>query len=107
MEVLWRKPDTALTGREVADALPTYAYTTVSTVLNRLSHKGLVRRGDDAPRIRYSATDTDAAYTAVTMHRLLLAATDPAETLAQFAQIASPRQAAVLRNALTTPMDTP
>lgn len=44
MDVVWDSPDEEITGRDVADALPGHAYTTLVTVLDRLSHKGLVHR---------------------------------------------------------------
>ena len=44
MDVLWGCEGTELTVREVAGALPSHAYTTVLTVLNRLEHKQMVRR---------------------------------------------------------------
>ena len=44
MDILWEEPEGERTVRSVADVLPEYAYTTVATVLERLSQKGLVRR---------------------------------------------------------------
>ena len=43
MEILWVEFGSELTGREVAEHPPGYAYTTVLTVLTRLEKKGLVR----------------------------------------------------------------
>jgi hypothetical protein len=36
MEILWPEPGGELTGRNVADPLPDYVYTTVATMLDRL-----------------------------------------------------------------------
>ncbi len=47
MEILWAEPGRDRTGRDVADLLPDYAYTTVATMLDRLVHKGLVSRRMD------------------------------------------------------------
>ncbi len=44
MDELWASMGTAWTVREVAEHLPSHAYTTVLTVLDRLEHKGLVSR---------------------------------------------------------------
>src|SRR5664280_225061 len=40
MEILWEHPGIELSGRQIADRLPGYAYTTVATVLGRLGDKG-------------------------------------------------------------------
>ena len=42
MDVLWEEPGRERTGREVADAFPDHAYTTISTVLDRLVTKELL-----------------------------------------------------------------
>ena len=36
MEIMWESPARSLTGRDVANRLPRYAYTTVATVLDRI-----------------------------------------------------------------------
>jgi hypothetical protein len=58
MMILWERGDDELTGRQVADALPEHAYTTVATVLDRLVHKGLVRRRKLGRSIRFAAVGT-------------------------------------------------
>ena len=42
MEVFWAEPSQTLTVREVADHFPNHAYTTIMTVLSRLSIKGFL-----------------------------------------------------------------
>ena len=73
MDILWEEPDRELSGRDVADALPDYAYTTVATVLDRLVHKGLVHRRMDGRTIRFTTVGTRGAHTAVLMHEALAA----------------------------------
>jgi len=84
MEVLWAAPDTPLRGRVVADELPDYAYTTVATVLDRLSRKGEVHRTTEGRVHLYRATGTAAAHAAKAMGEALDAADDPNEALTQF-----------------------
>lgn len=87
-------------GREVADALPAYAYTTIATILDRLTHKGLAHRIVDGRLIRFGATETPATHTAMAMHKALAASSDPDAALARFAQTMTPIEAAILRRAL-------
>jgi predicted transcriptional regulator len=100
METLWEVPDRELTGRNVFDLLPGYAYTTVATVLDRLVHKGLVRRRMDGRKIRFAATGTRADHTAGLMHDVLVVANDPDAALVSFAGTLSRTEAAILRRAL-------
>jgi predicted transcriptional regulator len=100
MDILWEGADRELSGRDVADALPGYAYTTVATVLDRLSHKGLVRRRMDGRSIRYAAIGTPGAHAAVLMHEALAVARDPDSALVRFAETLSSSEASILRSAL-------
>ncbi len=100
IEILWEEPAGELTGRVVADALPGYAYTTVATVLDRLARKGLVRRRMDGRTIRFAATGTRAAHTAVLMLEALEATSDPDAALVRFAETIAGPEADVLRRAL-------
>jgi predicted transcriptional regulator len=100
MDVLWGEPGRELTGRDVVKVLPGHAYTTVATVLDRLAHKGLVRRTRGGRAIRFTATDTRAAHTAELMHEAMLVARDPDAVLARFAETVTREEAAVLRHAL-------
>ena len=100
IDVLWEKPGDELTGRDVANLLPGYAYTTVATVLDRLVHKKLVRRRMDGRTIRFAATGTGATHTATLMRETLGTTRDPDAALVRFAQRVSPSEADVLRRAL-------
>ncbi len=100
IDVLWEVPDRELTGRDVSDVLPEYAYTTVATVLDRLVHKGLVTRRMEGRIIRFSTTDSRAAHTAQMMHDALVEAHDPDAALTRFAEAMTPSEANALRRAL-------
>jgi predicted transcriptional regulator len=100
MTILWEQGDGELTGRQVADVLPGHAYTTVATVLDRLVHKGLVRRRMDGRSIRFAANGTQGAHTAVLMHEALSHGRDPGAALAHFTEILSPDEVDALRTSL-------
>lgn len=102
MDILWEEPLKELTGRDVADALPEYAYTTLATVLDRLVHKGLVRRRMDGRVIRFTAIGTRSTHTAVLMYQALAVGgdPDPGAALVRFAETLSASEASILRHAL-------
>jgi predicted transcriptional regulator len=100
IDILWEEPGTDLSGRQVANALPDYAYTTVATVLDRLAGKGLVQRRMDGRTIRFAATGTRATHTAALMHEALGATSDPDAALVRFAETVSASEARALREAL-------
>ncbi len=98
--LVWDVPNSEPTGREVADALPTYAYTTVATVLDRLVNKGLLSRRMDGRTIRFAPVGVRGAHTAVVMRQALAADGDPSAALACFAETLSSSEVAVLLDAL-------
>lgn len=98
--IVWDLPDPEPTAREVADALPDYAYTTVATVLDRLVHKGILNRRRDGRAIRFSPIGPRGAHTAVLMRQALTADNDPSAALVCFAKTLSPTEAAVLLGVL-------
>ncbi|MGH9045921.1 MAG: BlaI/MecI/CopY family transcriptional regulator [Acidimicrobiales bacterium] len=100
MEVLWAASGAALRGRAVADRLPDYAYTTIATVLDRLSRKGQVHRVTEGHAHLYSATGTAGTHAAKAMREALEATTDPADALAQFVYDMPGGQLESLRRAL-------
>jgi predicted transcriptional regulator len=100
MTILWDHAPDESTGRALANALPQHAYTTVATVLDRLVHKGLVRRRMGGRTIYFAAVGTEGAHTAVLMHEALADGHDPGAALVQFAGTLSPEEAAVLRSSL-------
>jgi predicted transcriptional regulator len=98
--IVWDLPDPEPTGREVADALPAHAYTTVATVLDRLVNKGILNRRRDGRAIRFAPIGVRGAHTAVLMRQALAADTDPSAALVCFAETLSPLEAGVLLGAL-------
>jgi BlaI family transcriptional regulator, penicillinase repressor len=104
MEALWTTavstPSKASTAREVASALPNHAYTTVLTVLDRLTKKGLVERIRDGKSHHYRPTGSRESYVAELMHEALAATSDREAALVHFAETVSADQAQVLRDVL-------
>ncbi len=107
MEQLWesseRRPEGASV-RDVLEALPAdrnLAYTTVMTVLDRLSKKGLVTRERDGRAWRYTPAGTRESLTAETMRASLGDANDRRATLLHFLDGATPEELDDLRAALS------
>lgn len=104
MEVLWQG-DGDQTVREVHTALQTgrdLAYTTVMTVLDRLSRKGLVQRARDGRAWRYAPTATREELTGASMRESFeaLGTTDRRAALLHFLGDADQAEIADLRAAL-------
>ena len=104
MEHVWeqqgRAPDTTFTVRDIANCLPDHAYTTVMTVMERLTNKGFLARAGQDRAIHYRATNTREAYIAALMHDALASTGDRSAALAHFVEGVSKEQAAVLRSVL-------
>jgi predicted transcriptional regulator len=100
MDILWNAADRESTGRQVANGLPEYAYTTVATLLDRLVQKGLVHRRMEGRTIRFAAVGSEGAHTAVLMRETLAAGHDSEASLTRFAETLSDSEAATLRRAL-------
>ncbi len=100
MEILWNSEGGELSGRQVADQLPAYAYTTVATILDRLGHKGLLTRRMVGRKIRFAAVGNKGSHTAVLMHATLHHDKDPESALLRFAESLSEAEASILRRAL-------
>jgi predicted transcriptional regulator len=100
MDVVWDSPIPTLSGREVADALPDRAYTTVLTILERLRQKNFVRRTTKGRVHYFRAADSREAYVAELMIDAMGAAGDRRAVLARFAESVTPAEAKALRDAL-------
>jgi predicted transcriptional regulator len=103
MDVVWGRPGSELTGRDVMDALPGYAYTTVATVLDRLSKKGYLRKRTERRVVRYAAADSQDDHAAAAMRDILDNASDSRAALSRFAQTVSRSEAEILRKELNVP----
>lgn len=87
MDVLWRSCEAAdepLTIRAVVDRMPGLAYTTVATVLNNLSRKGMVEQLRDEPVLRYRPHRGRAQHFAWVMTEVLDSAVNREQCLATF-----------------------
>ncbi len=101
MEVLWERAGAELSARKVTDRLGDYALTTISTVLSRLSNKGIVRRRHEGRFVVFSATESEAGHTAALMREALASTAEPSEAIVQFVRTATPEERRALRTALT------
>lgn len=107
MDVLWGSMDMQLTGRQIADELPDRAYTTVLTILERLRRKNLVERTTEEKAHRFKASASRETYMAELMVEALGSAQDRHAVLVRFADVVSPQEAVVLREALQDLPDDP
>ena len=102
MDRLWALGKPALV-REVVDGLRPDrppAYTTVMTVMENLYHKGWLERERDGRAWRYMPTRSRSGYTAALMQEALETNPDRRTALAHFVLQHSPRDAALLQQAL-------
>ena len=76
------------------------AYTTVTTILHRLHHKGLVDRCRSGRGYAYAPAADEATRTAQAMHALLRRGHDRAAVLARFLNDLSPADEQVLQDLL-------
>lgn len=102
MDVLWRH-DRPLTVREAADALARddLAYTTVMTVLDRLTKKGFLRRERVGRAWAYWPAASREMYITQLMLDALELTGDRDAALQHFARSVSAPEAAALRDALS------
>jgi predicted transcriptional regulator len=90
-----------LTPADVQQALGSgLAYTTVTTILSRLHHKGLARRLPAGRGYAYCPTQSEAQSVARQMHTLLGVGSDPAAVLAQFVDALDPAEEQLLERLL-------
>lgn len=102
MRVVWAK-DGPVTGRQVVDELTqtrSVAYTTVLTVMDRLARKGLLVKEPSGRAHTYRARQSQEAFLAVLMARVLGDADDHAAVLLRFIEQLPPADAERLRAAL-------
>ncbi len=103
MEVLWRA-DGPLTPAEVREQLDVdLAYTTVTTVLGRLSDKGRARREARGRAFAYAAAVSESELAADQMNAVLSSATDRVGALGGFVGALSKGDRAALRRLLGGP----
>lgn len=105
MELLWTTGGAGLTVREVHDQIGVdrgLAYTTLMTVLDRMSKKDLVERELDGRAWRYTAAYSREQLTSETLHHTLgeLAGPERRSALLHFLDESSPQVIDELRGAL-------
>jgi predicted transcriptional regulator len=100
MDVLWDAGGDELSARAVRDRLGSHAPTTIATTLERLSHKGIVRRRHQGRSVQFSPTSSRAAHVAVLMREALWTTAAPEDALAEFVRWADPTERAALSRAL-------
>jgi predicted transcriptional regulator len=105
LEILWDGDEGPVTVRHVHQRLAAsrrIAYTTVMTVLDRLTRKGLVTQHRDVRAFRYSPGRSREELTADLMHEVLeeFAVGDSRVALVRFVDRASPDEIRALREAL-------
>ena len=102
MDLLWSSSQ-PLTVRQVMETLAAdrrLAYTTVQTVMDRLTRKGLLVRRPDGKANAYGPARTREDHTATLMQEALLGATDTQAALLHFVDLMDERQESALRDAL-------
>lgn len=100
MDVLWDAPTKAVSVREVAEHFPDHAYTTILTVLSRLSKKGFVNESKVGRSNRFQAVATRGEYLSSIMNEVLSSSDDRNAVLTSFANSISSRDTALLRRLL-------
>jgi predicted transcriptional regulator len=100
METLWSlaaaDPNGVFTAREIASPHAERAYTTILTVLDRLTNKGFVERVRDGRTHHYRPCATREQYIAELMHEALAFAPDRDAALIHFAESVTPDDADVM-----------
>jgi len=86
MEVVWNEPTTEFTVREVNAHFPDHAYTTIMTVLSRLTAKGFVSEVKHGRRNTFRATASREEYITGMIMEALSSTTDRQAVLARFAE---------------------
>ena len=98
LDQIWRAPS-GLTPREVLDGLGNgLAYTTITTILNRLWKKGLLERSKDGRAFRYQPLRSESEVIAGRMVAALHVAGDRRASLARFVEDLDPADEEALRS---------
>lgn len=85
MDVMWEHPGTPLTVRDVGEHFPDHAYTTILTVLSRLSAKGFVQESKQGRANTFTATASREDYITGLIQEALSNTEDRHAALAHFA----------------------
>ncbi len=97
MEVIWTSPSPSLTVRDVGEHFPDHAYTTILTVLSRLSAKGFLREAKLGRLNTFSATASREDYITGLILDALSNTEDRQAALAHFADAMAPSDRSFFR----------
>lgn len=97
MEVVWTSPGSALTVRDVGEHFPDHAYTTILTVLSRLSAKGFLQEAKHGRLNTFTATASREDYITGLILEALSNTEDRHAALAHFADALAPSDRSFFR----------
>ncbi|MFY9783252.1 MAG: BlaI/MecI/CopY family transcriptional regulator [Acidimicrobiales bacterium] len=100
MEVMWTSP-LALTVRDVGEYFPDHAYTTILTVLSRLSAKGFLQEAKQGRLNTFRATASREDYITGLILEALAHTEDRQAALAHFAEALAPSDRSFFRKIFT------
>lgn len=101
MEVMWTSPTSALTVRDVGEYFPDHAYTTILTVLSRLSAKGFLQEAKQGRLNTFTATASREDYITGLILEALSNTEDRQAALAHFAEALAPGDRSFFRKMFT------
>jgi predicted transcriptional regulator len=101
MEVIWTNPSEAFTVREVGEYFPDHAYTTILTVLSRLSAKGFLQETKQGRLNTFTATASREDYITGLIMDALAHTQDRQAALSHFAQALAPSDRSIFRKIFT------
>jgi predicted transcriptional regulator len=96
MEVMWTSP-VAFTVRDVAEYFPNHAYTTIMTVLSRLSTKGFLQESKQGRLNAFTATASREDYITGLIMDALAHTDDRQAALSHFAEALAPSDRSFFR----------
>ena len=97
MEVMWTSPSVAFTVRDVAEYFPNHAYTTIMTVLSRLSTKGFLQESKQGRLNAFTATASREDYITGLIMDALAHTEDRQAALSHFAEALAPSDRSFFR----------
>jgi predicted transcriptional regulator len=97
MEVMWTSPSSTFTVRDVGENFPDHAYTTILTVLSRLSAKGFLQEAKQGRLNTFTATASREDYITGLILDALAHTEDRQAALAHFAEALAPSDRSFFR----------
>lgn len=97
MEVMWTSPAETLTVRDVGEHFPDHAYTTILTVLSRLTAKGFLQEAKQGRLNTFTATASREDYITGLIMDALAHTDDRQAALSHFAESLAPSDRSFFR----------